>query len=297
MIPEVIDEMWNVGVHSKIVRLGTPCDTYPCWNNGFCIANNSTQIGYECLCNEFYNGIHCENRVIETFDKNCDDSRNSVKCVWRGILDKLNTSTSSIRHCQTNICYNDGICITSDGIHSQCLCSVDFGGNLCSEKNTSGIDIDSLKIFCYLIGLFIIFKIILFFCYSNNFGCCSTISRKDYKYSRWYLPDDFSLSHDRNVNNENYEAVDPRCRMMTFDQELAYIRLRNLGFIPEFDRNSDIPNYDNNNIKKDDDDMVKICNNHQSNEYYEMTMKISTTTDTFLDLETINEEETDIDFI
>ncbi|CEF59467.1 Epidermal growth factor-like domain-containing protein [Strongyloides ratti] len=277
MIPNVMDEMWNAGVSSKIVRVGTPCDTYPCWNNGFCLPNNNTQVGYECLCNDFYNGTHCEKRIVKTLSKNCEHLDNNVECIWKSILEKLNTTKSYIYHCQTNICYNGGICITSEGAHSQCLCPPDFSGNLCSEKTSSGLDIDSLKIFCYLIGLFIIFKIILFFCYSSNFECCVLSTNKDYKYSRWYLPEDFVNSYKNQDNN---------------DDELAYIRLQNFGFIPESERNV---------VTKDDkvekNKELKKLNHCNINEYYEMNLKSSATIDTFLDVENVNEEETNIDLL
>uniref|UniRef100_A0A0K0ESK6 EGF-like domain-containing protein n=1 Tax=Strongyloides stercoralis TaxID=6248 RepID=A0A0K0ESK6_STRER len=296
MIPDVINEMWNVGVSSKIVRVGTPCDTYPCWNNGFCLPNNNTQVGYECLCNDFYNGTHCEKRIVKTLSKNCEHLDNNVECVWKSILDKLNATTSYIYHCQKNICYNGGICITSEGAHFQCLCPPDFGGNLCSEKNSSGLDIDSLKIFCYLIGLFIIFKIILFFCYSSNFECCIVPLNRNYKYSRWYLPEDFVYSYKNHENNDIYDTIDSRVNnVMTLDEELAYIQLQNFGFISEIEKNDILSKYKDINRKKSK--VLEKFSHEGTNEYCEIKIKSSETSDTFLDVENVNEEETNIDLV
>uniref|UniRef100_A0A0N4ZBW5 EGF-like domain-containing protein n=1 Tax=Parastrongyloides trichosuri TaxID=131310 RepID=A0A0N4ZBW5_PARTI len=295
MIPDIFDEMWDVGVHSKLVHAGTPCDTYPCWNNGFCVPNNNTTIGYYCLCNDFFNGTHCQNRIVESSIENCEQLGKNVECVWKTLLETLNKTTSSVQRCLTNVCLNGGVCITSGGNHTHCLCPIEFRGKNCSEQTYVGFDLNSLKIFCMLISVFIIIKIILFFCYSSNFGCCFMGTNKNYKYSRWYLPEDFNLySHDHNEEDDSFEIIDSRTGIMTFDDELRYVRLKNLGIIPPVEDERKTLRYDSKVINSNrtiGSVMKELDDRIQRKEYYEMKLKSSITTDTFLDIESSCDEE------
>uniref|UniRef100_A0AC35TRD5 EGF-like domain-containing protein n=1 Tax=Rhabditophanes sp. KR3021 TaxID=114890 RepID=A0AC35TRD5_9BILA len=66
MLQNPISNILNTGVSSKVVYVGKACDSYPCWNNGICLPTDTIN-GYTCVCNEFYNGVHCENKVSATF--------------------------------------------------------------------------------------------------------------------------------------------------------------------------------------------------------------------------------------
>lgn len=46
--------------------LDTPCDVYPCLNNGAC---RNMASGYICNCQEGYNGDNCECKYFQLIDQ------------------------------------------------------------------------------------------------------------------------------------------------------------------------------------------------------------------------------------
>ncbi|CAF4191046.1 unnamed protein product, partial [Adineta steineri] len=76
-----------------------PCDMMQlCENNGTCINNNSIVDGYSCSCSQGFNGSNCE-------------------------IDN--------RPCQSNTCWNNGICNQTSDTTFECLCKPEWIGIHC----------------------------------------------------------------------------------------------------------------------------------------------------------------------
>ncbi|CAF1021685.1 unnamed protein product [Adineta steineri] len=76
-----------------------PCDMMQlCENNGTCINNNSIVDGYRCSCSQGFNGSNCE-------------------------IDN--------RPCQSNTCWNNGICNQTSDTTFECLCKPEWIGSHC----------------------------------------------------------------------------------------------------------------------------------------------------------------------
>ncbi|CAF0887622.1 unnamed protein product [Adineta steineri] len=76
-----------------------PCDMMQlCENNGTCINNNSIIDGYSCSCSQGFNGSNCE-------------------------IDN--------RPCQSNTCWNNGICNQTSDTTFECLCKPEWIGTHC----------------------------------------------------------------------------------------------------------------------------------------------------------------------
>uniref|UniRef100_A0A1I7URP3 EGF-like domain-containing protein n=1 Tax=Caenorhabditis tropicalis TaxID=1561998 RepID=A0A1I7URP3_9PELO len=57
-----VSELLN-GVASRLIYEGSPCDSHPCWNEGKCVLNGSSN--YFCECPPAFIGIQCEYRLFE----------------------------------------------------------------------------------------------------------------------------------------------------------------------------------------------------------------------------------------
>ncbi|EFO91242.1 hypothetical protein CRE_04278 [Caenorhabditis remanei] len=55
-----VSELLN-GVASRLIYEGSPCDSHPCWNEGKCMLNGSSN--YFCECPPAFIGLQCEYRV------------------------------------------------------------------------------------------------------------------------------------------------------------------------------------------------------------------------------------------
>ncbi|KAK6766232.1 hypothetical protein RB195_025868 [Necator americanus] len=57
------DQLLN-GVASRLIFEGPPCDSWPCWNEGECVANGTR--GYSCRCLPQFVGRHCQFRKMSS---------------------------------------------------------------------------------------------------------------------------------------------------------------------------------------------------------------------------------------
>ncbi|CAI2356115.1 unnamed protein product [Caenorhabditis sp. 36 PRJEB53466] len=57
-----VGELLN-GVASRLIYEGSPCDSHPCWNEGKCFLNGSSN--FYCECPPAFIGPQCEYRLFE----------------------------------------------------------------------------------------------------------------------------------------------------------------------------------------------------------------------------------------
>ncbi|CAF1430685.1 unnamed protein product [Adineta ricciae] len=88
------------GVHCN--ALSNPCAALsPCQNNGTCNLSNATSLGYSCSCPAGFNGSQCQ---------------------------------YNNRPCQSNICWNNGICNETSPTTYACVCAAGWEGKNCQTK-------------------------------------------------------------------------------------------------------------------------------------------------------------------
>ncbi|CAI5456431.1 unnamed protein product [Caenorhabditis angaria] len=57
-----VSELLN-GVASRLVYEGSICDRHPCWNDGKCHINSTSN--YFCECPPSFVGVKCEYRILD----------------------------------------------------------------------------------------------------------------------------------------------------------------------------------------------------------------------------------------
>uniref|UniRef100_A0A914VYL8 EGF-like domain-containing protein n=1 Tax=Plectus sambesii TaxID=2011161 RepID=A0A914VYL8_9BILA len=125
------DNPFADGVASQLVSVGSPCDSYPCWNDGGCLpaANDS----YTCLCKEGFVGEHCELRTLKTCwpnscprETSCFVDGGDIECVPARLRNIL-------LPCDHNLCRNSGDCRLMKAV-PRCFCSHPYHGTFCEDS-------------------------------------------------------------------------------------------------------------------------------------------------------------------
>ncbi|XP_063291169.1 hyaluronan-binding protein 2 [Pelobates fuscus] len=110
------------------------CSLNPCRNHGKCV---STAPGYQCQCNEFFTGQHCEKPITNCTEDLCIHGI----CVLKKISPNFKCRCDYPYHgprcntaadvCSPNPCKNDGICAVRDNNRFRCICPLHYKGTFC----------------------------------------------------------------------------------------------------------------------------------------------------------------------
>lgn len=194
------DNPFADGVASQLVSVGSPCDSYPCWNDGGCFpgANDS----YTCLCKEGFVGKHCDLRTQKTCspsscprDDFCFVDGGDIECVPAQLRNILVP-------CAHNLCRNMGDCRLMRTV-PRCFCSHPYHGTFCEDSPASSLATvrhsGSLKGSNFLVGVsallvsaFISAIIVLFVCNWPNCTCYLLLPYRNY--DRWRPHDNSARS-------------------------------------------------------------------------------------------------------
>lgn len=107
------------------------CDDKPCSNHSVC---NNTFGGYDCICEDFWRGRHCDEPPYCNFNpcsntSVCNNTEDGYVCLcdpgWQG-----QNCTEKITPCTNNPCLNAGIC-SVEGDTYNCTCVGSWEGKEC----------------------------------------------------------------------------------------------------------------------------------------------------------------------
>ncbi|ETN87286.1 EGF-like domain protein [Necator americanus] len=174
------DQLLN-GVASRLIFEGPPCDSWPCWNEGECVANGTR--GYSCRCLPQFVGRHCQFRIAQI----CGSSRCQTNSTC--FLDGMEIKCPGTKYnefftsCDTTPCMNDGVCKEIDG-KQRCVCSEPFHGQFCQfiSKDWS-YDWTVTEVALLFIVVFLVACAVGMICCSSSMGFYVSVPSK--RYSRW----------------------------------------------------------------------------------------------------------------
>ncbi|KAF8382163.1 hypothetical protein PRIPAC_71305 [Pristionchus pacificus] len=179
------------------VSEGSPCDSYPCWNEGICSVSNSSSSSsssFSCLCTDPFIGDQCQYRIGSLCPMaNCSSDRSS--CSFNGLIFNCTShivkdtmyfinSIDLFSSCLSTPCGNGGQCEERDGLH-RCSCPLPFTGPLCQYQLSTSPSVDwtTVEISLILVLLFLVIFVFLLICCSGNIGFYVTLPSK--RYTRW----------------------------------------------------------------------------------------------------------------
>ncbi|GMR32297.1 hypothetical protein PMAYCL1PPCAC_02492 [Pristionchus mayeri] len=182
--PLTDDQLLN-GVASRLVFKGSPCDSYPCWNEGTC-SSPSNSSSFSCLCTDPFIGDQCQYRIGSLCPMaNCSTDRSF--CSFNGLF--FNCTTHIVKDlfssCLSTPCSNGGSCEEREGGLHRCSCPLPFTGPLCQYELSSSPSFDwsTVEISLVFVLLFLVLFVFLLICCSGNIGFYVSLPSK--RYTRW----------------------------------------------------------------------------------------------------------------
>ncbi|OCT71251.1 hyaluronan-binding protein 2 isoform X2 [Xenopus laevis] len=122
---------WALRYYDELID---PCAELPCRNDGTCV---QTDIGYNCLCTEFYGGKNCEKLIHSCSEHTCqygDCVLSRISPYYKCRCDYPyygSTCRSAIVACDGNPCKNGGVCLKRLDNTFRCKCSMNYRGEFC----------------------------------------------------------------------------------------------------------------------------------------------------------------------
>ncbi|VDM36400.1 unnamed protein product [Toxocara canis] len=190
-----------------IIAVGNACDSYPCWNDAFCVPSNSSSTPFICICGSAHAGDLCQYKLSDFCNgQQCEEGsectvRNGfTECVPHDALGKFNIISAfffkifSIRwmrisaffsSCDDGLCLNGAQCVQVTADRYRCICAEGYQGIYCQLSDSTPFSTLSTATAIFLLGLLLLIALsALLICHSSNIGCYLVMPGEG-SYARW----------------------------------------------------------------------------------------------------------------